>query len=116
MSGEQPTVVPAGHLFSTTDWGSLEPSRHAGERGIAVWRTKNIGGLRLRMVEYTAGYLADHWCSRGHILFVVRGELRTELDDGRSVVLNAGQSYEVATGEEAHRSSTTSGATLFIVD
>lgn len=109
-------VVAVGHSFSTTDWSTIEPVAHPGESGEALWRTKVIGALRLRVVEYTAGYVADHWCSRGHVLFVLKGELRTELDDGRVVVLAAGQSYEVANDQEAHRSSSTTGATLFIVD
>lgn len=116
MTGEQVDVVPGQHAFSTTDWDSIEPTVHPGVSGKALWRTKTIGTLRLRKVEYTPGYLADHWCSRGHVLLVLDGELHTELDDGRVVTLHAGQSYEVATNREAHRSSTTTGATLFIVD
>ena len=68
------------------------------------------------MVEYTAGYLADHWCVKGHILFCVAGELTTELADGRTFVLTSGMSYQVADQAEPHRSSTIDGATLFIVD
>ncbi|MBT2485926.1 DHCW motif cupin fold protein [Microbacterium sp. ISL-108] len=109
-------IVAAGHAFSTTDWSAVAPTVHRGESGEALWRTKTIGALRLRMVEYTPGYVADHWCSRGHVLLVLKGELLTELDDGRVVTLNAGESYEVANNQEAHRSSTATGATLFIVD
>lgn len=116
MDGKPIDVVPKHHPFSTTDWNAIAPTIHAGESGEARWRTKHIGTLRLRQVEYTPGYVADHWCTRGHVLLVLKGELRTELDDGRVVTLHAGQSYEVATGQEAHRSSTTTGATLFIVD
>ncbi|WP_022890149.1 DHCW motif cupin fold protein [Agromyces italicus] len=108
--------MAAGHSFSTTDWCAIEPVVHPGESGEARWRTKSIGALRLRVVEYTPGYVADHWCSRGHVLLVLKGELRTELNDGRVLMLRAGQSYEVATDQEAHRSSSTTGATLFIVD
>jgi quercetin dioxygenase-like cupin family protein len=68
------------------------------------------------MVEYTAGYKADHWCSKGHILLCVEGQLETELQDGRRITLRPGMSYQVADGMEAHRSSTASGAKLFIVD
>ncbi len=69
--------------FGTTDWSALEPTRHPGERGEALWRTRQFGDIRVRMVEYSAGYLADHWCTKGHILFVLDGELHTELEDGR---------------------------------
>jgi quercetin dioxygenase-like cupin family protein len=106
----------AGHPFSTIDWSGLEPTVHAGATGEALWRTVEIGDVRLRMVEYTPGYLADHWCTRGHVLLVLDGELRTELDDGRVSVLTAGQSYQVGTDMEPHRSSTSTGARLFVVD
>ncbi|GAB3286850.1 DHCW motif cupin fold protein [Pseudoclavibacter terrae] len=105
-----------GHAFTTTDWASLEPTIHTGTTGEARWRTQQIGDTRIRMVDYTPGYLADHWCSRGHVLFVLDGTLETELDDGRLVTLSAGQSYQVGTGMEAHRSRTEAGARLFIVD
>ena len=102
--------------FGTTDWSSVEKTEHAGETGKAVWRTRNFGGIRVRMVEYSPGYLADHWCVKGHILLCVAGELRTELMDGRKFVLKPGMSYQVADNAEPHRSFTTEGATLFVVD
>lgn len=102
--------------FGTTDWSQVEPTAHPGEQGTAWWRTRQFGALRVRMVEYTPGYLADHWCSKGHILLCLEGELHTELDDGRHVVPRPGMSYQVADQAEAHRSSAPSGAKLFIVD
>ena len=108
----QMTGIP----FQTTDWSSVERTEHKGETGIAYWRTRNFGGIRVRMVEYSPGYLADHWCSKGHILLCLEGELTTELKDGRKFVLKPGQSYQVADNEEPHRSVTAAGATLFIVD
>jgi hypothetical protein len=102
--------------FGTTDWSKVTPTEHPGETGTAFWRTRQFGPIRVRMVEYTPGYLADHWCSKGHILLVVAGELDTELADGRRVTLTPGMSYQVADGAEAHRSSTRGGATLFVVD
>jgi len=104
------------HAFSTIDWNALPHTVHAGTTGEAHWRTAEIGGTRIRMVEYSPGYVADHWCTRGHLLLVLDGQLRTELDDGRVTDLTAGQSYQVGSGMEAHRSSTTAGARLFIVD
>jgi hypothetical protein len=68
------------------------------------------------MVEYSPGYRADHWCQKGHILLCLAGELETELADGRRFVLRPGMSYQVADNAEAHRSSSRTGATLFIVD
>ncbi|MDD1509754.1 DHCW motif cupin fold protein [Pseudomonas sp. CNPSo 3701] len=102
--------------FGVTDWSQIEATEHTGETGTAYWRTCQFGALRVRMVEYTAGYLADHWCKKGHILFCLEGELHTELDDGRRFVMTPGMSYQVADGAEAHRSSTSTGARLFIVD
>jgi quercetin dioxygenase-like cupin family protein len=102
--------------FGTTDWSSIPKSEHTGTSGVATWRTRQFGELRVRMVEYSPGYLADHWCSKGHILLVLEGELETELEDGRKFVLKPGMSYQVADEAEPHRSSTRTGATLFIVD
>lgn len=102
--------------FNTTDWTTLAASEHPGITGKALWRTQQFGEMRVRMVEYTAGYLADHWCQKGHVLFCLVGELQTELEDGRLFTLKPGMSYQVADNAEPHRSSTAIGATLFIVD
>lgn len=102
--------------FGVTDWSAVEPERHSGDSGHAQWRIRQFGDLRARMVEYTPGYVADHWCAKGHILLCLTGELTTELADGRVFTLTPGQSYQVADGAEPHRSRTESGATLFIVD
>lgn len=102
--------------FGTTDWSNIEASEHQGETGVAYWRTCHFGPIRVRMVEYTPGYLADHWCEKGHILLCLEGELHTELEDGRTFVLKPGMSYQVADHAEPHRSSTAGGARLFIVD
>ena len=102
--------------FGTTDWSQIDATEHPGEKGMAYWRTQQFDKIRVRLVEYTPGYLADHWCKKGHILFCLEGELHTELADGRKFVLIPGMSYQVADNAEAHRSSTQIGAKLFIVD
>jgi hypothetical protein len=102
--------------FGTTDWAAIAPTSHPGETGTATWRTQTFDGIRVRLVEYSPGYRADHWCSKGHILFCLSGELHTELADGRRFVLTPGVSYQVADNAEPHRSSTSAGAKLFIVD
>lgn len=103
--------------FTVTDWDAVPATEHTGETGVALWRTLNVGDVRIRRVDYSPGYLADHWCDRGHILFVLEGELETELKDGRRFTLKAGQSYEVSDfGDAAHRSATRTGVKLFIVD
>jgi hypothetical protein len=102
--------------FGVTDWAAVEPTRHPGETGEALWRTHLFGTIRVRMVQYSANYRADHWCEKGHIVFCVAGDLETELSDGRTFLLAPGMSYQVADGASAHRSSSRTGATLFIVD
>ena len=102
--------------FGTTDWRQVETTEHVGDTGKAIWRTKNFDNIRVRIVEYTPGYLADHWCVKGHILLCLEGELVTELADGRKYVLKPGMSYQVADNAEPHRSHTDKGAKLFIVD
>jgi hypothetical protein len=106
----------SGIPFSTTDWTAIEETRHAGETGTAYWRTQQFGDIRVRMVKYSPGYLADHWCDKGHILLCTEGVLDTELKDGRKFTLKPGMSYQVADNSAPHRSSTAVGATLFIVD
>lgn len=102
--------------FGITNWAEIPTTRHTGDQGSALWRTQQFDAIRVRMVEYSENYLADHWCSKGHILLCLEGELHTELDDGRTFTLTAGMSYQVADQAEAHRSSTSKGAKLFIVD
>jgi hypothetical protein len=102
--------------FGTTDWSAVEPTVHPGETGTATWRTREFNGIRVRMVDYSPGYLADHWCSKGHIILCLAGELHTELADGRTFVLTPGMSYQVADNAEAHRSRTAEGVRLFVVD
>ena len=102
--------------FQATDWTSLPATAHPGALGVASWRTKQHGALRVRMLEYSPGYVADHWCDKGHVLLVLEGELHTELKDGRIVILRPGMSYEVADGAAPHRSSAPIGARLFVVD
>jgi len=102
--------------FGITDWSEIERTEHKGEKGIARWRTREFGGIRVRMVEYSPGYQADHWCTKGHVLLCIEGELQTELSDGRKFTLTPGVSYQVADNAEPHRSLTSTGAKLFIVD
>ena len=102
--------------FGTTDWSTVARTEHPGITGKAFWRTRQFEGIRVRMVEYSAGYVSDHWCSKGHILLCLDGELQTTLEDGRVHVLMPGMSYQVADEAEAHRSTAPHGATLFIVD
>ena len=102
--------------FHTTDWAGVPREEKSAQAGQAFWRTRQVGDIRVRMVEYTPGYVSDHWCEKGHVLLCLQGELHTELKDGRTFVLTAGMSYQVGDGAEPHRSTAPQGATLFIVD
>ncbi len=102
--------------FATTDWNALPATRHPGETGFAIWKTLQYPGLRIRLVEYSSNYLADHWCEKGHILFCLEGEMLTELSSGEQLTLTKNMSYQVSDTLSSHRSSTKAGAKLFIVD
>jgi len=102
--------------FDIVDWKAIPAEEHPGIEGKAIWHVVKAGDIRIRMVEYTPGYIADHWCKKGHIILVLEGELETELDDGRKFTLTAGMSYHVADNNGSHRSQTKTGAKLFIVD
>ncbi len=105
-----------GIPFQAVDWSTIASTVHAGESGAATWRTVEVGNVRVRLVEYSRGYVADHWCERGHVVHVLEGSFVTELRDGRSFASKAGDSYVVADGDGAHRSRSESGVTLLIVD
>jgi hypothetical protein len=109
-------VILADIPFGVTDWSAIEPTEHPGESGVALWRTCQFGAVRVRLVEYSANYRADHWCAKGHVLLCLGGALETELMDGRRFVLRPGMSYQVADDAAPHRSSSRGGARLFIVD
>jgi len=102
--------------FQTINWSSIEPTEHAGERGIAFWKTLQFEGLRLRIVEYTKGYLADHWCKKGHIVHCIEGEFITELGDGNKFSLAKGMTYIVSNELSSHRSFSKDGVKLLIID
>lgn len=102
--------------FLTFDWSSVPKEERPGESGFAIWQTRMLNDIRVRLVEYSPGYKADHWCSKGHVLYCMEGAMETELDDGRVMKMMAGTVYLVGDNNEAHRSSTAGGCRLFIVD
>ena len=97
-------------------WDDIPKEEHKGDTGTAYWQVQKVNDIRVRMVEYSPGYKADHWCSKGHILFCMEGEMSTELEDGRIMKLTKGMCYFVGDNNEPHRSSTIAGCKLFIVD
>jgi hypothetical protein len=107
---------PINIPFQLTDWSVVAVTEHKGETGIATWRTLQLGDLRIRMVEYSANYKADHWCEKGHIVFCLEGEMTTEMSDGSEYILKKNMSYVVSDELSSHRTFTKDGAKLFIVD
>jgi hypothetical protein len=102
--------------FQTTDWSKIPKTSHRGETGIAYWQTLQLGELRIRMVEYSENYLADHWCEKGHIIYCIEGEMETELSTGEKYILTKGMTYQVSDGMSSHRSSSKAGVKLLIID
>jgi quercetin dioxygenase-like cupin family protein len=102
--------------FQTTNWENIPATEHKGDTGVALWKTLQLGGLRIRMVEYSPNYKADHWCERGHIIYCIEGEMDTELSDGSIHKLSKGMSYQVSDNLSSHRTSSKQGVKLFIVD
>jgi hypothetical protein len=102
--------------FTLIDWATVEGEKHAGITGFAEWKIKQLGDVRIRMVEYSPNYLADHWCDKGHIIFCVDGRMTTELKDGRKILLEKGMTYIVGDDSGSHRTFTETGVKLFIVD
>ncbi len=109
-------MIISPHHFETIDWGVIDKVKHAGEKGFALRQTIMMGDIRIRMVEYSAGYIANHWCNKGHVIYCIKGKMKTELKGGRKMKLEKGMTYHVGDDSEAHRSSTKKGCRLFIVD
>jgi len=107
---------PANIPFQTTDWESIPATKHTGDTGEAYWKTLQYGDLRIRIVEYSKNYKADHWCAKGHIIYCIEGEMTTELADGSTYRLTKGMSYQVSDELSSHRTSSEQGVKLFIVD
>jgi hypothetical protein len=102
--------------FQAIDWSKIERSVHPGETGQAFWQTLQFPGLRIRIVEYSAGYLADHWCKKGHIVHCLEGDFVSELESGEEFMLTAGMTYVVSDELSSHRSVSKNGVKLLIVD
>ena len=102
--------------FQLIDWSTVSKTEHVGETGLAYWQTVQFEGLRIRLVEYSKGYLADHWCEKGHIVHCLEGDVTNELKGGGSSTLTSGMSYVVSDDLSAHRSRTKNGVKLMIID
>lgn len=103
-------------LFRAIDWSTVEKTEHKGLAGTAWWQTIQFNGLRVRVVEYSAGYMADHWCQKGHVVHCLAGAFRSEMQTGEDFMLEKGMSYVVSDNLSSHRSVSENGATLLIID
>jgi len=102
--------------FQTIDWSIIPKTEHKGETGMAYWQTLQFEGLRIRMVEYSKGYVADHWCTKGHIVHCLEGDFVSELSNGQQFILTKGMTYVVSDELSSHRSTTVVGVKLLIID
>ncbi len=110
------TIIMSNYHFQTIDWNSIQPTEHKGESGKAFWKTIQLDDLRIRIVEYSEGYLADHWCKKGHIVHCLDGEFTSELDNGEKFLLSKGMTYVVSDELSSHRSFSEKGVRLLIID
>ena len=102
--------------FQTIDWSVIPKTEHKGEKGIAYWQTLQLEGLRIRLVEYSKGYIADHWCTKGHIVHCLEGDFVSQIRDGRAFKLSKGETYVVSDELSSHRSTSENGVKLLIID
>ena len=106
------TTIP----FQTINWLNIEKTEHKGETGTSYWQTIELNGLRIRLVEYSKGYVADHWCSKGHIVYCLQGAFVSELQNGELFTLTKGMSYIVSDNASTHRSVAAKKVKLLIID
>ena len=106
----------SGIPFQTIDWNQISKTENIGETGIAYWQTLQLGGLRIRKVTYSENYIADHWCQKGHIVHCLEGNFISELENGEKFELSKGMTYVVSDDVSSHRSITTTGVELLIID
>lgn len=102
--------------FQTIDWSTIPKTEHQGETGTSFWQTLQLEGLRVRIVEYSNGYLADHWCQKGHIVHCLEGEFVSEMENGDEFKLTKGMTYIVSDDLSSHRSVSKEGVKLLIID
>ena len=102
--------------FQTINWNNLPGTESCGISGTSYSQSKEFPGLKIRIVEYSAGYLADHWCQKGHIVYCLKGEVINEQEDGEQFNLKEGMGYVVTDNMSSHRSRTEKKVKLLIID
>jgi hypothetical protein len=104
------------HPFFTTDWREIESETISGETGIVIQKIKFVGDIRIRMLDYSANYLADHWCTKGHIIQCLEGEIQLVFDNGKESTLMSGMTFAVGDESSSHKTFSKNGCKLFIID
>lgn len=102
--------------FQAINWDQVEKIQYYGEMGIATWQTLDFDGLRIRIVEYSPNYKADHWCQKGHIVHCLEGSFICRHQDQRIFEFNRGMTYIVSDSLSSHLSISKNGAKILIID
>ncbi|MBL0336878.1 MAG: DHCW motif cupin fold protein [Chitinophagaceae bacterium] len=105
-----------GFNFQTINWPDIPSTEHTGEKGTSYWKTLQLPGLRIRLVEYSAGYIADHWCQKGHIVHCLEGEFESLMENGEKHLLTKNMTYVVSDNLSSHKSYSKNGVKLLIID
>ncbi len=102
--------------FQTIDWSMVPITEQKGERGVAYSKTTQFQGLQIRIVEYSGGYAADHWCDKGHIVYCLEGELIIELKDDINYKLTEGMMFVISDELSSHRLVSETKVKVLIID
>ncbi len=103
--------------FQQTHWNSIPKVEHIGETGTSFWKVKEIANFRMRIVEYSRNFKADHWCKKGHLLYVLKGVIEIEMKNGETYQLGEADSFVVGDDRQnPHIISSDFGAKVLIID
>ena len=108
-------IIDCGSL--STDWSSLVSESVEGLSGNSRSKSIKYGNIRMRTMEYSPGFEADHWCPRGHIIFVLEGEITIKLKDETEQKISKGMSFICGDNEtNPHMVYSKKGAFVIIID
>ena len=103
--------------YSLIDWQNVESTEVKGITGHAFWKTKKFNDLRIRIIEKSPGYRADHYCKKGHVIYVIDGEMVIDFENGEKFSVSAGQTVFLGDDPEfGHSTFTENGIKYFIID
>jgi hypothetical protein len=103
--------------FQTINWETIPPIEHSGASGISISRTFQSDIIRLRLVDFSPKYKADHWCGKGHVIYCLDGDFVLHLKDGSKNVVTKGMTCQMLDDtQNPHLMISESGCKLFILD